>query len=371
MTPTAFALMIALVLLGNARAVAQAPASSATFAARDGTVDLAVPESPAFAALGLAPNDVVRPTTARDLATSILNGVDREGHLQTGLSVDVAPYMLLAGSRLTLSKYREPAQRVTRFLARWQMSLASAKGASDADPAARIALGARVTFFDHGDPRLDTTLLDCLRRQGAKMLASAPKFEPGQSPEELAEEKVKLEDSVRQAAKPCRTAAAARRWNRSAWIAGMAPTWTSVDGSASALGYTGTALWTSIAYGFESVPAMEERAMLAVYAKRRSGERAPNALAKGTFIEQDHASVGARLIVGSASSHFSGEALWVRNDRVDGLNDRFWNVSAGLEQRVVDNIWLSVTVGRQAGRDAGSDAFSVVSAFNWGLGAKE
>lgn len=48
------------------------------------TLDLAVPDSPAFAILGLSPETVVRPSSPRDLATTLLNGVDRRGNLQSG-----------------------------------------------------------------------------------------------------------------------------------------------------------------------------------------------------------------------------------------------------------------------------------------------
>src|SRR5690606_35054097 len=48
------------------------------------TLDLAVPDSPALAILGLSPETVVRPGTPRDLATTVLNGVDRRGNLQSG-----------------------------------------------------------------------------------------------------------------------------------------------------------------------------------------------------------------------------------------------------------------------------------------------
>lgn len=352
-------------------AAAQPASAPSTFTSREGTVDLAVPESPAFAALGLTPDSVVRPTTARELATSLLNGIDRDGNLQTGVAVDFAPYLLAAGSRLTLTKYQARDQAFTRFLARMQWSFASTKGAADKDPAARLSVGSRFTLFDQGDPRMDGELLTCLGREASKALAAAPPIPPGASPSEQAVELSRREEQVRQAVKPCRTAAAKRRWNRAAWIAGVAPTWTSAAGSASELAYSGTALWTSLAYGFEGVPVLEDQAVFALYAKRRTGELAPDRLNDGSFVKQNHVSVGARLLAGSSSSQLSAETLWVGNDRADGLEDRFWNLAVGFEQRLADNTWLSVTVGRQVGRDAGADALSVSSAFNWAVGPRK
>src|SRR5262249_47786630 len=77
-------------------------------------VDLAVPESPAFAVLGITPQSVTRPTSPRSFATSLLNGLDEKGNFQAGLAIDVAPYLLLAGPALTLEDYQR--NRFIRFL---------------------------------------------------------------------------------------------------------------------------------------------------------------------------------------------------------------------------------------------------------------
>ncbi len=362
-------LSILMLVLLAARSEAQAPTPS-IFTLGDAVVDLAVPESPAFSALGVTPDQVARPTSARDLATSLLNGIDRAGNLQTGVAVDAAPFMLLAGSTMSLRQYQEPGEYLTRFLARWQVSFASTKGGGAGDPSARVALGTRVTLFDAGDPRMDATLLGCLVREAARVLDSAPPISPMATSEEREIALAGREALVREGVGPCRDAAARRRWNRTAWTAGLAPTWTSADGTASNLGYSGTALWTSVGYGFEDLPVLEEHAMVAFYLKRRGREIAPDQLVPGAFVTQDTVSAGARLLFGSAHSQFNFETLWVRNTRLDLLEDRYWNVSMGLEQRLTGNIWLSLAVGRQVARAPVASQMSVVSAFNWGLGEK-
>ncbi len=363
-------LFLLVFLSAVATAQAQPAANPSTFTLGDGTIDLAVPESPAFGALGLTPEEVSRPTTARELAMSFINGVDRSGNLQTGIAVDTAPYMLLAGSRITLRDYQQPGQYLTRFLARWQLSFASAKGGGEDDPSAKIALGMRFTLWDRGDPRMDAMLLGCLTREAARVLSSVPPVSPGISDEELAIENRRREELVREGATPCRDEAARRRWNRSAWIAGLAPTWTSADGTAPELDFSGTALWTSLGYGFESVPMLEDRAALTLYLKSRSGEIAADQLAPGSFISQDNLTAGVRFIVGSPTSQFNVETLWVRNDREDLREDSYWNLAFGFEQRLINNMWLNLSFGRQMARDASASEFSVISAFNWGLGQR-
>lgn len=359
------------VMFGSGEALAQTPPSAFTpFTLGDARVDLAVPESPAFSALGVTPEQVIRPTSGRDLATSVLNGIDRAGNLQTGVAVDAAPYMLLAGSAITLAQYQEPGEYLMRFLARWQVSFASTKGAGTGDPSARVALGTRVTLYDSGDPRTDATLLQCLVREGERVLNNAPRIAPTATAEEREFALSHREALVREGVGPCRDASARRRWNRTAWTAGLAPTWTSADGTASELAYSGTALWTSAGYGFEDVPVLEDHAMVAVYLKRRGREIVPDQLVPGAFITQNNVSVGGRLLLGWPHSQFNLETLLVRNDRTDLLDDHYWNVSMGFEQRLTGNTWLSLSVGRQVARDLVASQVSVVSAFNWGLGDK-
>lgn len=363
-------LFLALGLLLSTPAALAQPAQDQGFTLSDGTVDLAVPESPAFSALGLTPELVSRPTSARELAMSFLNGVDRSGNLQTGVAVDTAPYMLLAGSGITLRKYQEPGQYLTRFLARWQLSFASTKGGGSDDPSAKIALGMRFTLLDRGDPRTDATLLGCLTREAARVLSSQPPASPTLTDEELAIENRRREERMRDGARPCREEAAGRRWNRSAWIAGMAPTWTTIDGTVSQFDYSGTALWTSLGYGFEDVPGLEDHAMLTLYLKSRTGEIVADQLTPGSFITQDNVSVGVRFLVGSPTSQFNVEMIQVRNDRADLREDRYWNLAFGFEQRLANNIWLNLSFARQLSRDAAASEFSLISAFNWGLGER-
>ena len=71
------------------------------------TLDLAVPDSPAFAILGLSPEKIARPGVPRELATTLLNGVDRRGNLQSGIAMDFAPLFLFAGNGLTYQEYQE------------------------------------------------------------------------------------------------------------------------------------------------------------------------------------------------------------------------------------------------------------------------
>lgn len=142
------------------------------------TLDLTVPESPAFTVLGLTPENVVRPANPRELAMELLNGVDRNGNLQSGVAIDTAPYLLAKSRTLTLRDYQ--ADRVKHVLARTQLSFATAKGTDSEDEAIRAGVGLRVTPWDEGDPRLDPILVsEVLAIQGKVRAALAG---PARSP---------------------------------------------------------------------------------------------------------------------------------------------------------------------------------------------
>jgi hypothetical protein len=350
---------------------------------RDGVIDLGVPESPAFAALGVTPQEVTRPATGRDLAISLLNGLDKNGNLQTGLSIDTAPYMLLAGNSITLDNYRARRHYMIRFLSRWQTSLATSMGGTPEDKSAKIAFGMRFTVFDRADPRMDAELLRCLSRAADAAFASGPATTVSANPGDkeaatavppeagaIAEAEVRYETSARQAATVCRDTSARKRWNGSAWVAGVAPTWTSPDGTSEAMAYSGVALWTSIGYGFESIPVLSEHAHIAAYVKVRSGEIAPDPFRENAMVTQDTLAVGGRFLLGVVSTQFNGEALYVRNRRLDDdLDDRYWHLGIGVEQRLIDNTWLNVALGRELNRKP-NNAYFVSASFKWGIGPR-
>ena len=351
-------------------ATAQPTQAISEFTLGEATLDLAVPESPAFSALGLTPQQVTRPTSGRELAASFLSGIDRNGSFQTGLAIDTAPYMLLAGSRITLDHYRNPGQYLRRFLARWQLSFATSKGGGSGDPSAKIALGMRFTLFDLGDPRTDEELLECLAGVADTVWNGTPPESPCASDEEIERENLRRQEEIRRLAGPCRKQASNRRWNRSAWVFGTAPTWTSLDGKTAQIEYSGTALWTSLGFGFENVPFLEDHAMLAGYVKTRSKEVVQDQLNPGSSIRQDNFTIGTRLFVGVPKTQFNFETLWSSNDRADTVEDKYWSVGFGLEQRVVDNLWLNLSYGWQLAREQIGNGFVVFGGLNWGVGQR-
>ena len=69
---------------------------------------LNIPATPAFSILDFEPSAVMRPSTAKSLATDVLNSFDKDGKLLMNLGLEVSPYWLKSHPDLTRSKYLHP-----------------------------------------------------------------------------------------------------------------------------------------------------------------------------------------------------------------------------------------------------------------------
>ncbi len=352
------------------------PAASSTGSDTDNIsqreVDLTVPESPAFTVLGVNPETVTRPTTAREFATSLLNGVDQNGNFQSGLALDFVPYLTFFGGQTSLSSYRQ--NRMERLLARTQLSFATTKGVTEEDKATRLALGLRMTLWDKGDPRLDRLLDKCYQDVLAGPTFSGPGTVPGESDAAKAERLSKRKQLLADMTKGCDDSARKRNWNASGWIVGFAPSWISKTGETKNFAWNGGGFWTSLAYGFDSISALKENSQIIFHARYRNNEIVPDANNKGKFFSQDSLFLGSRLRIApgsEAKSILSFEGNLIRSRRNKGGFDNSSRYSLGFEQRLADNIWFSLALGGQSGRSDNRNNAFVLSSFKWGFAKKK
>jgi hypothetical protein len=338
-------------------------------------IDLAIPESPAFTVLGVTPQTVTRPTSPRDFATSLLNGVDDKGNFQTGIAFDAVPYMIFAGPNLTLADYNKGGAGgfLTRLFARTQFSFATTKGASEDDKSNRLALGLHMTLFDNGDPRVhrpsrgDDDVLQCFANHLSFNGVIIP---PGTTDEELATITEKLVASNNIEADKCRERARKANWNKSSWIVAVAPSWISPTGETKDYRGNGGGAWTSLAYGFEGVPGLSRSAQLIIHGRFRSNEQVADPDAEGKFLSQDSRAFGARFRVGTENTNGSLEGIYIRSRGGDKPFDTSFRMSVGFERRVNDNIWFNLAFGGESGkRDTRNNTF-VITSLKWGLSRK-
>ncbi len=337
----------------------------------EASLDLSVPQSPAFAVLGLTPESVVRPTSPTAFATSVLSGADPRGNIQTGLALASAPYLLFKGNDITLAQYRDPRNYGLRLASRTQFSFATAKGISETDQATRLALGLTVTLFDRGDPRLDDELLACFEERiggvhddAVQLLRDLAPLAATGSPElpiRLEKGITRLEERAKKQAEACRQEARMRNWNASAWTVGFAPTWTAPDGNVNNLDASGIGLWTSVGYGFEDIPGLEDSAQFVLHARYRSGELTSDPSSEGSFFEQDAMTIAGQIrLAGFSFRDTKGgppdlnlllEAAYVEEDRTDRPDENLLRYTLGLDYRIAEDLYLDFSVGTEDGRE--------------------
>ncbi len=123
-----------------------------------GRLDLDVPDSPAFAILGIAPQNVINPDTPAELATAFILGNDNAGNMQEGIAVEFRPYLMAKGSDITLGDYYH-----NQWLSRTAISFSQSKGTDDEDRASRQAIGFSFTPIDKRDPLTSRRVESCLK----------------------------------------------------------------------------------------------------------------------------------------------------------------------------------------------------------------
>ena len=338
------------------------------------TVDWAVPESPAFTVLGLTPQTVTRPSSSQQLATTLLNGIDQNGNFQSGIALDLQPYMLWYGHTVSYAKYRD--SRATRFLSRAQLSVGSSKGATGDDKSARVALGLRLTLLDKGDPYLNAATNVCLANAGTSAIAAAdPVPAPAASQSDKDAYTARMMAAYAPLERVCREKHQReyRRtgWNNSSLVIGGAPSWISTIGTTSDLKWNGAGVWTSYAYGFEGIPGLEDSSQLILHYRFRNKEQLPDPNQTGKFLEQDSHVFGARWRFGTADATGSLEYVFLHRDILGSRTDNSSRLSAAFERRVSGNIWFSFSFGTERGRADGANRAFVLTSFNWGFNRKE
>jgi hypothetical protein len=295
--------------------------------------------------------------------------------------MDFVPYLLIAGDDLTLRKYQ--TSPVVRLLSRSQFSFGTTKGASEDDKSMRLALGLHVTLWDRGDPRLDETLMDCLStfrlpppptQLECELLDNTPEsiaaFNKCQEGAEAArqlratqvQEATEFNNSV---STRCRDEAQKRNWNRSSWIIGAAPSWISTNGQTKDMHWNGGGFWTSLAYGFEGVPGLENRSQLILHGRYRNREQVPDPDVTGAFLSQDSLFFGARFRTGSPTFNGSFEYTFLRSRFAGQRYDNSSRLSLLFERRILGDTWFNLSLGGETGRQDGHNNGFVLTSFKW------
>ena len=301
---------------------------------------LPLPGSPAFAAMGATPPLITRPASPRELAFSAVAGNDQNGRFETGIAVDMSPYLLLKGKELSLEQYQN--RTMERDLSRLQLSFAVTKGQMTNEPAMRLATAVRWIIWDDGDVRLDKDLLACMRGERQEPAGTGP---------ETAEEARagrSGENNVIEAPASCREESIKRNWNKSAADVGIAANLIDKEGNGGSFSSDGYGAWASVSYGFDRFDSLKNNSQIILHARYRKDEAAltsSNPNKPSLFFPRDRFSLGLQYRYGEPQLALLLQGLYVQTKSEGLAADASFRPSVGVELRVVDSVWFELEVG--------------------------
>jgi hypothetical protein len=288
---------------------------------------LPIPGSPAFAAIGVTPPLITRPASPRELAFSAVAGNDQNGTFQTGIAVDMSPYLLMKGKELSLEQYQDSARK--RDLSRLQLSFAAEKGEMENETAMRLATAVRWILWDDGDIRLDPDLLSCVNA-------------------EQQEEEVHLSQggSTSAPGSGCGEKIVRRNWNKSAADVGVATSLIDKKGTGGSFSTDGFNVWSSVSYGFDRIDRMKENSQITFLARYRKDETVQTSDFSNRFYTRDRFSLGFQYRFGEPRLAFLFQGQYLQTKAPGRATGESYRSSLGAEFTLIKSVWLELEVGR-------------------------
>jgi hypothetical protein len=335
-------------------------------------LDLAIPESPASSALSGSSETILKPSSLREFAASLINMVDQKGKFAPGVAFEVSPYMLATGPA-RVRGYEEPTAQgaALRALVGTQLSLATGSKDKDTGRAQQVAVGVRVPIFDNGDPRLDPVLNDCFKRAIAP-----PKVDKLPPPDDIKETE-DLPADVVATTKKCYALSRAKLWNASSLVFAAAQLYSDTGGSdQSHLSRDSTTYWVAYALPIgvrKAVPTTINRQTFSVDTQPgqliAQLQARRHAIGDGTTpVEQrryDSEAAALKLRWGSDKLNVSiGASNERRKYDFDGHHETARIYSGGFEGRLKKDFWVRLNVGAEKSPAANQGAFGSL-VFSW------
>ncbi|HEX3766588.1 MAG TPA: hypothetical protein VHW23_48170 [Kofleriaceae bacterium] len=344
---------------------------------------LRTPSSPAFVILGVSPTEIQHPTTPTDVAIA-LGGLVRGGDLTVpqNAAIEIAPYWLVPHRKLTFEGYRD--EKLLRPLRTLSLSIATVQSqrTDSSNPAAPvmhtdadIGLGFRTMLLQWGAEdactasiKKNTAIIsqgmvftDAEMREAAGAGNLGSETRDKQIAEINARKKAALEAAISnrkqlQSSKDICGPLAASTTGFSLDLAGaldlraLDSKLTQADTSLAGYG-----LWTTLSYDASDFSAI---AVARIRSQQDAGTMTTGKLLDG----------GLRGIFKRNTYALSAEGL-IRRDLSNGAHATTYKVDLGVEYKMTDVTWLSITFGKGFAFASG-DAASWFSLANlqWSFG---
>lgn len=330
------------------------------------SVNYSIPDSPGLQIVGLGTEDVVRPTTPRALALAVQPAVDKDGKVQRGLALEFAPFKIFAPTTSKSAYERSP---LVRALWNTQVSIGTAKPASDDDKSLKAGLGLySIVYRSKGmDPLRDEAHAACLQRamtaelEGLQ-LTGTPGFR-GRTPEQSGSAK---------AAEKCYADLAAKVPNGLTVAAALAtsrfsPTGKWSDGKEDAHGGW---LAANYAFGELSTGLGMHRLDGALTVKRLLRETVQDPLDDKAKVRQASWLVGSKLFFGSDPFNYFVEFSYKKAQIAGREKDNLRRAAVGLEWQMSPGLWIVGAIGGEGGRTNGTSNSFVTTGIKMGTAAE-
>lgn len=337
------------------------------------SADTAIPDSPGLMIVGLGTDDVLRPTTPRQLGIALSNGLDDQGKPVSGFAVDFAPYKLLAPAT-TQKEYKESAW-LKRPLWNTQFSAGVGKGTDAEDKSLKMGYGLSTVLWRSAksDAVRNTDHQDCLKRALTPPALGSPS-DTGHAMAAPAVSSAVVASSTTSADKDiakCLSDFEKSSSSGSALTVGYAGSQVSEDGDWGHLESGASGAWASFAFAFDEL--REEgrgpskfRPELLLHWRDLRRERVADSQNAGSFIEQDSTQYGLVLRLHGKRMNCYAEKNWARTKRRAEPHDNTEKFAVGVEWKLAEDTWLVVSFGGEDGRDAMGNETQIRTGIKFG-----
>ncbi len=339
-----------------------------------GRLDLDVPDSPGFAILGIAPQNVINPDTPAELASALILGDDGNGNGQEGLAIEFRPYLLARGDDITVGDYYH-----NQWLSRTALSLVESNGTDNSDETDRKAIGLSFTPIDERDPLATTRVDNCVFTDSQINEADKIKLQRQLPPEldrqlnqavfdndqarikSLEQEANNYLLGQRKKLLEARLDSCLKKHQEDTLNSrqlqfGIAYHESEVDN----IDESGSAIWISYAHPLAG-------GSLIAHARYSDDLIIPDADTQGQYSVKDETIIGLRFRRGDDRRAILFEASYVdESDEAGLLDDEFSTALLGAEFRLIDELWIQIAIGETFGSNQDRD-LALSGQFRWSV----
>ena len=316
--------------------------------------ELDVPQSAAFALLGVTPEKVIDPQTGQEFAAALLNGLDENGNLQSGLAIDFRPYRALGGKAFINDSY---TSAIYSHLDRLKISLATTKGNNSADEAVRYGFGLNYAYSWDDFSSIATSNKDfqsCSQKAIVKL--EIAKNESNKNPQTALgtyrddPNYVKARDLFKSEQQVCYD-------NHSSWAKSSISFGAALQSArerSEDVRESGHGLWLTYSQALKIVQANSADSEVAIHARAVRGQLS---LVSDTLLTSNNDLIALRFRGGSSGFRIIGETSYNREE-TEAENDSYVLWSLGAEKKIFNGVWFRIAYGDSIGARDKPETFS-------------